>query len=78
MIKTRLLNLGKKYKAKIANGTKPTPRGIPPLTLGYKLPKYPCLPNNLNNAPTKSVPTKHSIKTKINAKTIVMYIIVTH
>ena len=28
---------------KIANGTKPTPRGIPPLTLGYKLPKYPCL-----------------------------------
>ena len=67
MIKTRLLNFGKKYKDRIANGTIPTPRGIPPLTLGYKLPKYPLLPKNLNNASIKAVPNKQMMKTKINA-----------
>jgi hypothetical protein len=57
------------------NGIIPTALGIPPRTLGNKLPIYPLLPRNLKMISTIPVPIREKRKTKINAKNIDVYII---
>ena len=57
------------------NGTKPIPLGIPPRTLGYKLPKKPCFPKKLKIIFSTAVPTADRIKTKTIAKITDVYII---
>lgn len=49
------------------NGITPIARGVPPRTLGYKLPRYPRFPKNLKIIFNAAVPNADTIKTKINA-----------
>ena len=53
----------------------PIPLGIPPRTLGYKLPKKPCFPKKLKIILNTAVPTADRIKTKTIAKITDRYII---
>ncbi|MDY3096475.1 MAG: hypothetical protein SOW42_01890 [Methanobrevibacter sp.] len=49
------------------NGIIPIARGVPPLTLGYKLPKYPLFPKNRKMIFKIAVLIAVKIKTIINA-----------
>jgi hypothetical protein len=58
------------YKDSSTNGIIPIPRGIPPRTFGYRLPKKPLFPRNLNMIFRTAVPNAETIKTKTSAKII--------